>query len=177
MAWYLNPNFWTIKNFLFSMLRINREILLPAVHIVKTTWTESKKKNITRRETDAPIGRNRAWVESIVWIPERQKMRHIKPIIIKGTVPMHLHKLIKMKMVLKMTMKCMNHLGLMILSQWDYELLVLSAFTILVESDSYLALAIWMTVCKNQTKPRTLRGSKNSDMSIWVYLWFFAQVW
>lgn len=46
---------------------------LPAVHIVKTTWTESKKKNITRRETDAPIGRNSAWVESIVWIPETEK--------------------------------------------------------------------------------------------------------
>ena len=55
------------------MLRINRGTHLPAVHIVKTTGTESKKKNITRRETDAPIGRNRAWVESIVWIPEREQ--------------------------------------------------------------------------------------------------------
>lgn len=45
----------------------------PAVHIVKTTWTESKKKNITRRDTDAPMGRNNAWVESMVWIPAGER--------------------------------------------------------------------------------------------------------
>lgn len=39
---------------------------LPAVQMVKTTWTESKKKNMTSRETEAPIGRKRACVESMV---------------------------------------------------------------------------------------------------------------
>lgn len=39
---------------------------LPAVQMVKTTWTESKKKNMTSRETEAPMGRKRACVESIV---------------------------------------------------------------------------------------------------------------
>lgn len=41
----------------------------PAVQMVKTTCTESKKKNMTSRETEAPMGRNRACVESMVWIP------------------------------------------------------------------------------------------------------------
>lgn len=45
---------------------------LPAVQMVKTTCTESKKKNMTSRDTEAPIGRNRACVESIVWIPAKQ---------------------------------------------------------------------------------------------------------
>lgn len=43
-----------------------RQGVLPAVQMVKTTWTESKKKNMTSRETEAPIGRKRACVESIV---------------------------------------------------------------------------------------------------------------
>lgn len=38
----------------------------PAVQMVKTTCTESKKKNMTSRETEAPMGRNRACVESMV---------------------------------------------------------------------------------------------------------------
>lgn len=38
----------------------------PAVQMVKTTCTESKKKNMTSRDTEAPMGRNRACVESIV---------------------------------------------------------------------------------------------------------------
>lgn len=38
----------------------------PAVQMVKTTWTESKKKNMTSRETEAPMGRNSACVESMV---------------------------------------------------------------------------------------------------------------
>lgn len=39
---------------------------LPAVQMVKTTCTESKKKNMTSRDTEAPMGRKRACVESIV---------------------------------------------------------------------------------------------------------------
>lgn len=39
---------------------------LPAVQMVKTTCTESKKKNMTSRDTEAPMGRNRACVESMV---------------------------------------------------------------------------------------------------------------
>lgn len=42
---------------------------VPAVHMVNTTWTESKKKNMTSRDTEAPMGRNSACVESMVWIP------------------------------------------------------------------------------------------------------------
>lgn len=38
----------------------------PAVQMVKTTWTESKKKNMTSRDTEAPMGRNSACVESMV---------------------------------------------------------------------------------------------------------------
>lgn len=53
-----------------------REWHLPAVQMVKTTCTESKKKNMTSRDTEAPMGRNRACVESIVWIPARQQKRH-----------------------------------------------------------------------------------------------------
>lgn len=49
-----------------------QERQLPAVQMVKTTWTESKKKNMTSRDTDAPMGRNSACVESIVWIPAKQ---------------------------------------------------------------------------------------------------------
>ena len=43
-----------------------KEQHLPAVQMVKTTCTESKKKNMTSRDTEAPIGRNSACVESIV---------------------------------------------------------------------------------------------------------------
>lgn len=54
-----------------------RERRLPAVQMVKTTCTESKKKNMTSRDTEAPMGRNRACVESIVWIPAKQnKTKH-----------------------------------------------------------------------------------------------------
>lgn len=38
----------------------------PAVQMVKTTCTESKKKNMTSRDTEAPMGRNSACVESMV---------------------------------------------------------------------------------------------------------------
>lgn len=41
-------------------------LYIPAVQMVKTTWTESKKKNMTSRETEAPMGRKRACVESMV---------------------------------------------------------------------------------------------------------------
>ncbi len=37
--------------------------------MVNTTWTESKKKNMTSRDTEAPMGKNSACVESMVWIP------------------------------------------------------------------------------------------------------------
>ena len=38
-----------------------------AVQMAKTSCIESKKKNMTRREMEAPMGRNSAWVESNVW--------------------------------------------------------------------------------------------------------------
>lgn len=49
-----------------SRVCVKQKCVLPAVQMVKTTWTESKKKNMTSRETEAPIGRKRACVESIV---------------------------------------------------------------------------------------------------------------
>lgn len=48
---------------------------LPAVQMVKTTCTESKKKNMTSKDTEAPMGRNRACVESMVWIPAKKKLQ------------------------------------------------------------------------------------------------------
>ena len=35
--------------------------------MANTSCIESKKKNMTSREMEAPIGRKRAWVESNVW--------------------------------------------------------------------------------------------------------------
>lgn len=40
-----------------------------AVHTVKSICIESKKKNITRREIDAPRGKHKAWVASSVAKP------------------------------------------------------------------------------------------------------------
>lgn len=54
---------------------------VPAVQMVKTTCTESKKKNMTSRDTEAPIGRNRACVESIVWMPEKEKKKKHKTML------------------------------------------------------------------------------------------------
>lgn len=53
------------------VLRIGRArpvawVRSPAVQMVKTTCTESKKKNMTRRDTEAPMGRKSACVESMV---------------------------------------------------------------------------------------------------------------
>lgn len=45
---------------------------LPAVQTAKTICIESKKKNITRRETEAPIGRNIAWVVSMLWSAKKR---------------------------------------------------------------------------------------------------------
>lgn len=50
-------------------------VCVPAVHMVNTTWTESKKKNMTSRDTEAPMGRNSACVESMVWIPAKTRVR------------------------------------------------------------------------------------------------------
>ena len=42
---------------------------LPAVQSAKKNWRVSKKKNITRREKEAPTGKNTAWAVLIVWNP------------------------------------------------------------------------------------------------------------
>lgn len=91
MAWHIQYNSRTIiKNTIFIPFS-KLEAKLPAVHIVKTTWTESKKKNMTRRETDAPIGRNRAWVESMVWMPGEERRgeesRTHQPLFLTDTQP------------------------------------------------------------------------------------------
>ena len=44
-------------------------IHLPAVQNAKKNWRVSKKKNITRREKEAPTGKNTAWAVLIVWNP------------------------------------------------------------------------------------------------------------
>ena len=45
------------------------ECNLPAVQSAKKNWSVSKKKNMTRREKDAPTGRNTACAALIVWKP------------------------------------------------------------------------------------------------------------
>ena len=42
---------------------------LLAVQTAKTICSESKNKNMMRRDIDAPIGKNMAWQVSIVCIP------------------------------------------------------------------------------------------------------------
>lgn len=54
--------YWHIGN----KRNANAIVARTAVQMVKTTCTESKKKNMTSRDTEAPMGRNRACVESIV---------------------------------------------------------------------------------------------------------------
>ena len=44
-----------------------QEMDLLAVQMANTSCIESKKKNMTRREMEAPMGRKRACVESNVW--------------------------------------------------------------------------------------------------------------
>ncbi|KAG7282592.1 hypothetical protein CRUP_018711 [Coryphaenoides rupestris] len=45
--------------------KTDREKDSSSASMVNTTWTESKKKNMTSRDTEAPMGRNSAWVESM----------------------------------------------------------------------------------------------------------------
>lgn len=58
-----------------------------AVQTANTIWRESKKRNMTRSEMEAPMGRNSAWQVSIVCIPVKTKkktnkqMRHWWPSI------------------------------------------------------------------------------------------------
>lgn len=40
---------------------------LLAVQIIKTVWSESKKKNIIINENDAPSGNAIAWIVSMTW--------------------------------------------------------------------------------------------------------------
>lgn len=56
---------------------------LLAVQTVKSICMESKKKNITSNEIDAPSGKQRAWVASSVANPEstrraKEKMKKLK---------------------------------------------------------------------------------------------------
>ena len=45
-------------------------VAMTAVQLAKSICMESKKKNITRSEMDAPNGRHMACNESKVWIPD-----------------------------------------------------------------------------------------------------------
>ena len=45
-------------------------VAITAVQEAKSICIESKKKNMTRREMEAPRGRHMAWRLSRVWMPE-----------------------------------------------------------------------------------------------------------
>ena len=49
--------------------KANATVAMTAVQEAKSICMESKKKNMTRREMDAPSGRHMAWRESRVWMP------------------------------------------------------------------------------------------------------------
>ena len=42
---------------------------MTAVQMANNICIESKKKNMTNRDTEAPRGKHMAWIESRVWIP------------------------------------------------------------------------------------------------------------
>ena len=48
-----------------------RVLYKPAVHIAKTICRESKKRNITNNDIEAPIGRKAAWQVSMVCTSEK----------------------------------------------------------------------------------------------------------
>lgn len=50
----------------YWFLFFKRRYLL-AVQIIKTVWSESKKKNMIINENDAPSGNAIAWIVSITW--------------------------------------------------------------------------------------------------------------
>jgi hypothetical protein len=47
----------------------------PAVQTAKTICSESKKRNMTRSDIEAPIGKNIAWQVSIVCTSEKKKIK------------------------------------------------------------------------------------------------------
>lgn len=55
----LSYNFTQIVNFGDAVTGRQRHSL--AVHAAKTIWSESKKRNMTSSDMDAPTGRNMAW--------------------------------------------------------------------------------------------------------------------
>lgn len=67
----LNP---PIKDLSLTVTKYMKAILyLPAVQTAKTSCRESKNKNMMRRESEAPSGRNMAWYESKVETSAKRK--------------------------------------------------------------------------------------------------------
>lgn len=51
-----------------------RKIHVLAVHIAKSICIESKKKNMTSKDIEAPKGRHKAWIVSRVWTSAKKQI-------------------------------------------------------------------------------------------------------